>query len=384
MPVTRNPRFFGFSCALSLLLIPSSLSPAANWANWDSQSPVTSSSSSDWGRQWNGDSWLGSSGMNQGWRLGVTGDNTNTGVLVRQVNANSPAARAGILSGDLIVCVAGDQVGRVGNQVYDLGEELNHHTDSSGNVLMLVHSRRSGQLNPMQIRLDNQRGGISGTLQVRGGTLPQNSVVTVQLENVSRPFYVVRNGRYSFRLSSFNLGEIPFELNYDPNYISNNDTYRLRAYITDGGRTIYDTAQPPFVLTKGYPNTARIELRPMNYYSGGVQTAGYNPADSYTTQIESAYRQYLGRLPTSVELAAWYQTPDLGFRVQRLPMELMATQEFYDRMGGNDYAWLQRVFQEVAGKQPSSFEMDSWMRRFSELRYSRMELLNQLQAQSRG
>jgi hypothetical protein len=60
----------------------------------------------------------------------------------------------------------------------------------------------------------------------------------------------------------------------------------------------------------------------------------------------------------------------------------MATQEYYDRTGANDFAWVQRVFTEVIGKTPSSVEMDLWMRRFAELRYSRSELLNQLKMQS--
>ncbi|MCO6042848.1 YbaY family lipoprotein [Aeoliella sp. ICT_H6.2] len=341
------------------------------------------SSSADWDRNWNGGIGIGNSGANTGWRLGVTGDNTDTGVVVRQVTANSPAARLGLSPGDVIVSVDGDQVGRVGNKIYDLAEELNHHADSSGRVLMLVQYRRNSQLRALNVQLDDQRGGLSGTLLVRGGSLPQNSVVTVRLENVSRPYQAVRNGQYSFRLSSFNLGEIPFSLNYDPNYISPNDSYRLRAYVTSGGRTVYDTAQPPFVLTQGYPNSVRLELRPTSYSSGGVVAAGYNPVDSYSGQIENAYRRYLGRMPTSVELAAWYQTPDLQYRMQRLPLELMGTQEFFDRMGANDFAWVQRAFTEVIGKTPSSVEMDLWMRRFAELRYSRTELLNQLQMQAR-
>ncbi len=374
------------TCCLILTLTCAVFSTAtASTNSWTSWGAPTGSAPAhgDWERQWNGNGGVGSSSSNSAWQLGITGINTDTGVVARQINANSPAAQAGIAPGDTIICVGGDQVGRVGNQLFDLSEEINRHADSFGRVLLLVQSRQNGQIRSLNIQLANQRGGLSGTLTTRGGMLPQNSVVTVKLENVTRPYQVVRNGQVSFRLSSFNMSSIPFELNFDPAYISPNDTYRVRAYITSGGQTIYDTPQPPYVLTRGYPNSVQIELSPSAFSpSDNIVTASYTPADNYAQQINAAYQRYLGRMPTSVELAAWYQTPDLNYRVQRLPLELMATQEYFDRYGANDYAWVRQSFTEVIGKAPSSVEMDLWMRRFGELRYSRTELLNQMQMQA--
>ena len=62
----------------------------------------------------------------------------------------------------------------------------------------------------------------------------------------------------------------------------------------------------------------------------------------------------------------------------------MATEEFFSQMGGNTNRWLRASFQEIVGHAATSTEIDLWMRRFGELRYSRTELLNQLSMQARG
>ncbi|TWU10034.1 hypothetical protein Poly21_53670 [Allorhodopirellula heiligendammensis] len=79
-----------------------------------------------------------------------------------------------------------------------------------------------------------------------------------------------------------------------------------------------------------------------------------------------------------MEIAAWQAVPDPDFRLRRLPIELMATQEYFDRCGNNNVAWLERVFTEVIGHVPSAYEQEQWMARYAEVRYSRTEVLNQM------
>ena len=352
---------------------------------WGDRSFDTSSDSNA-DRRWNGNGFLGSTGSAPRWQLGVSTDNTDAGVVVRQVSPNSAAARAGIFTGDVIVCVAGDQVGRVGNQIYDLGEELRQHADSRGSVLLLVLDRRSGQLRPLTVQLENQRAGLNGTLAIRGGRLPNDAVVTVRLENESRPSYQVHNGESSFRVSNFGVGEIPFELRYDPRYISSGDTYMLRAFVTSAGRTIYSTLQPTYVLTKGNPSRVRLVLDSPTQYPGGGNfiQAGYAPPNDYQREVAAIYERILRRMPSNMEIAAFYRTPNVAAAVQRLPLDLMATQEYFIRSGGDNLTWTRQVFNEIVGHAPTSTEIDRWMRRFGELRYSRTELLNQLNMQARG
>ena len=140
--------------------------------------------------------------------------------MVRQVMRDSAAARAGVVPGDVIVCVAGDQVGRVGNQIYDLEEEVSRHATSRGRVSMLMMDRRLGRLRSVNVQLGTRVSGLKGTLSVVDGRrLPMDAVVTIRLENQSRPSFQVRNGETSFRLSSFGVGNVPFQLNYDTRYI---------------------------------------------------------------------------------------------------------------------------------------------------------------------
>ncbi len=378
-------RMISIGCwMMPLLLVTIAARESKAQTGWGDRSFDTPSLSNV-DRQWEG-GWLDTSSSNRSWQFGVMVNNTDTGAVVRQVMPNSSAARAGLIPGDAILCVAGDQVGRVGNRVFDVEEEVSRHADSQGRVAMLMMDRRLGQLKSMTVQLGTQLTGLNGTLTISGGgRLPMDAVATIRLENQSRPQYQVRNGEKSFRLSNFGVGNIPFELNYDPSYISNSDTYFLRAFITSGGRTIYQTQRPTYVLTQGNPTNVQLVLAPSTYLPGGnfIQ-AGYIPSNIYQQKIAAAYQRYLQRSPTTMEMAAFDRTPDIAERVERLPADLMATEEFFSRMGGNTDAWIRASFQEIVGHAPTSTEINLWMRRFGELRYSRTELLNQLYMQSRG
>jgi uncharacterized lipoprotein YbaY len=335
---------------------------------------------------WTGSSGIGSTGTSADWKLGVTGSNTDVGVYLGQVEANSSAMRAGIGLGDTIICVGNNQVGRIGNQVFDLGQAINRDSDSYGRVRILLLSASSRQLRSLQVQLDKQAGGLSGTISIQGSGLALDSVVNVELQNVTRPHFVVRNGSVSFR-PSFNLQrEIPFVLNYDPRYISQTDSYRLRATVTSRGSVTHTTEQPPFVLTRGYPSSVVLTLSPV-FYGGvtlpsgfsNINTVGYqNYNTSIQQQVTAAYEQYLGRSPSVVELAVWTSSNNGQNQYRDVQLEVLGSQEYFDRVGNNNVVWLQRVFSEMLGRNASSDEMNQWMRRFSELGFSRTELLKQL------
>lgn len=290
---------------------------------------------------------------------------------------------------DVIVCVGGDQVGRVGGRVFELSDELNHHADSRGRIEMLVQDSRSFQLRNVRLQLSDAQAGLAGTIVLPGARIPADAVVTLLLENTSRPHYVVRNGQYSFRVPP-NTTQIPFTLNYDPRYVFPTDTYRLRAYVTSGGRTIYDTLQPQYVITKGNPSTVQLRLSPASYVAVSspvsptntvaVTTASYTNYDAVSQRVTAAYKRYLGRIPSAMELAAWHQAPDINYSLSKLPLQLMGSQEYFDMVGNNNVVWIKKVFGEIIGHPPSSLELDQWMRRFAELRYSRMGVLNQMQS----
>jgi len=199
--------------------------------------------------------------------------------------------------------------------------------------------------------------------------------------NVALPYAAVRNGEISFRPTTTN--SIPFEIAYDQNYISPDDIYEVRGSIVSGGREILQTVQAQPVITRGNPSKVRLNMVATaaalaSNPGSPVVTAGYPNYNAATDQITKIYRDYLGRNPTNGELAALQFAPNMQTKLSRLPIELMAQQEFYDRSGNNNQAWLQQVFARIVGKQLTQTEFDQWNRRLSELGNSRTALLEQL------
>lgn len=75
------------------------------------------------------------------WKLGVWGYNSDSGVVVTRVAADSAVSRLGIVAGDKVVTVGGYQVGIVGDLLFPLGFELQHQASSRGEALLLVQTQ---------------------------------------------------------------------------------------------------------------------------------------------------------------------------------------------------------------------------------------------------
>ncbi|MFO1065791.1 MAG: YbaY family lipoprotein [Pirellulales bacterium] len=329
----------------------------------------------------------------QDWRLGVQVDNTETGAYIKQVSPGSAAARANIEVGDMIVAVGGQQVGYVDRQPIDLGMAIKAKADVTGSVTLLVQDSRTGRLASIRVQLDGASTSLRGQVVLRDRiALPSDAVMTVQIENVTRPFYTVRNGDVTLLVN--NQAVIAFEIPYDPNYIAASDVYQVRARVMSGGRLIYDTLQPVRVLTAGgqqtdvqivlaavSPNTAYTG--PIGYGgSSPVTTAGYQSYDAVIAQAQRYYRMYLGRDPSQLEIAALMASP-ISMDADAIPIQLMSSQQYYDMLGNNDTLWLTNVFQQVIGRQPSQDELNRWTIEFARLRGSRTDLLREIFQQKR-
>lgn len=337
---------------------------------------------------WQGGSWFGSTlNPTQDWRLGVQVDNLNTGVFVRQVATNSAAARANLEVNDLIVAVAGQQVGVVDGLPIDVGTEIKRRADNQGNVTLLVQDGRTGRLASIRVKLDGNESTLRGQVTLRDrAQLPTDARATVTIENLSRPLYVVRNGETTVSMNG--QANVPFEIAYDPAYIDANDAYQVRARVVAGGRVIYDTVQPVRVFGNNPSANVQVVVAPIqqqNVASTGspVISAGYGSNDALLAQYRSSYRRYLGRDPTDLEIAALMVSPTTVTDLESLPISLMASQQYYDAIGNNNTVWITSVFQKVIGRPPTTQERDQWLSYFSDLRGSRVELLRQLY-RSRG
>ncbi|MGN6134114.1 MAG: YbaY family lipoprotein [Aureliella sp.] len=332
---------------------------------------------------WQGGSWFSNTLVpSQDWRLGVQVDNLNTGVYVRQVAPNSAAARANLEVGDLIVAVAGQQVGIVDGLPIDVGTEIKRRADSSGNVTLLVQDSRTGRLASIRVKLDGNQSALRGQVVLRDRIqLPADAQATVTIENLSRPLYAVRNGETSVYMNG--QMNVPFEIAYDPAYIDANDAYQVRARIISGGRVICDTIQPVRVFGNNPSSDVQVVVAPIqssNVASTGtpVFSAGYGSNDALMAQYQQIYRRYLGRDPTSLELAALLVSPTAAADLDSLPISLMASQQYFDAVGNNNTMWITNVFEKIIGRPPTIQERDQWLKYFSDLRGSRVDVLRQL------
>ncbi len=332
---------------------------------------------------WQSSQWLNST-MTQptDWRLGVRVNSTEAGVQVTDVTPGSAGERARLERDDLIIAVGGYQVGMIDGLLYDLGDELRRRADAAGAVSILVQDHNNGRIANVRVQLDGNTTSLTGELVYRERLpLPSDALVTVRILNVTRPYAAVRNGETTFRPTSSNT--IPFEIAYDQSYISPDDVYEVRASIVSGGREILQTVQALPVITRGSPTKVRLNMAATaatlaSTPNSSVVTAGYPNYNAANDQITKIYRDYLGRNPTNGELAALQFAPNMQTKLNRLPIELMAQQEFYDRTGNNNQVWLQQVFLRIVGKQLSQTEFDQWNRRLAELGNSRTALLEQL------
>lgn len=332
---------------------------------------------------WQSGNWLGSALVpTQDWKLGVLTDNLDTGVFVRQVAPNSAAARANLEVNDLIIAVSGQQVGMLDGRLVDLGTELKRRADSAGNVSLLVQDSRTGRLASIRVQLDGNQSSLRGQVVIRDRSqLPADAQVIVGIENLSRPFYVVRNGETTVYANG--RAAVPFEIAYDPAYIDPNDAYQVRARVTSGGRVIQDTLQPVRVFGNSPANDVQVvvaAIQPSNVASTSspVFTAGYSSNDVLLAQYRQMYQKYLGRNPSDIELAALLMAPTGSGDPESMAISLLASQQYYDAVGNNNTVWMTQVFQQIIGRPPTTQERDQWLKYFSDLRGSRVEVLRQL------
>lgn len=198
------------------------------------------------------------------WRLGVTVDTLDVGMRIRDVVSRSAAARVGLERDDIIVAVNGYQIGRVGNRVYTLEDELQRRADPRGEVRLLVLDHRTARLVNIDVRLDRAwdrardvaiRGEVSFRERI---ALPSDAELRIE---VQRRTTFGRNiiARETFR----RLGQPPiaFELRYPIENVDPKDRYELKAEIWSRGTRLF-VSDRTHTLRPGVDETAlRISMR---------------------------------------------------------------------------------------------------------------------------
>jgi uncharacterized lipoprotein YbaY len=306
-----------------------------------------------------------SQGVTPTYRLGVYVDSREWGQMVTQIQPGSPAARAGINIGDTIITVGGYQVGYLDGRLYDVGDELQRRVDPNGRVTMLVQRQR-GQIEPVMVAMQSSSIRLNGEVVTRERmALPQNSRLVVKLANASRSFADINGGTYQAQV--YNAPPIPFELQVDPQYLYPGDRYQIQAVILSPNQQVLYQSQPQPIDPTRNPGVVRLEVMGNAGFTGGQSpyTSSYGSADT----INQYYNRFLRRQPNSGELDAWQRHVGSGRPLDDLPVTLLSSPEFYDRIsGGNTQLFIDQAFRSILGRSPQNNELSEWQRVFDNTR----------------
>lgn len=201
------------------------------------------------------------------WFLGVAVDYREYGAVITGVTRRSPAERARLEPGDVIVTVRGYQIGIVANRLYPLDRELDLRADRRGQVPLLVQDHRTSQLTTIPVRLEPahrpdppRAASLIGTVTTRrGGQLPRGAVLTIRLVDVTDPrsaLTPITQRRYQ----DPGPVPIPFELEYDPDEVRPGRTYALQAAVTVNGIPAYQTKERYEAFRDGRPRRVDMVL----------------------------------------------------------------------------------------------------------------------------
>jgi hypothetical protein len=143
------------------------------------------------------------------------------------------------------------------------------------------------------------------------GSLPLGSVLTVQLQNLTRPFYEVAGGKTVLKAEG--TGPFRFDLFIDPRYLTPSDQYQLTAFVSSNNQVIYNLRQPVLVPVQGLNQLYNLALdRPYTPPPASVATTPNSfPANSFPATS----------FPPSAEVSSLLRCPlHLPYRAKSAPM----------------------------------------------------------------
>ncbi len=309
-------------------------------------------------------------GPRKDWKLGAYVQNTDIGAVIQQVLPGSSAQIAGLEPQDIVVAVAGARIGQFDNRIVDIGDEIRRSTDPNGRVSLLVLRLRTQRLQAMTISLSNSSSTALGSITLRDQqSLPQGAILTVQLQNTSKPYYEIAGGKSVTRVEGF--GPYQFQLNYDPQYIDPRDQYALSAAIAYNNQIVYALPQPlpinvaalnqPFTLVLDRATFAAPGGFANNGFpSSNVISAGYSaPVDM--NQLVTLFQTLLGRSPSQRELIAWQSYLAQGKSLADVRNKIVASSSYRDRFGNDDPGFIQQAFTILTNRPPNPNEANYFL-----------------------
>lgn len=311
----------------------------------------------------NGSLGMGTTGIRQDWRIGVVIENRDIGAVVTQVQPGSAAQQAGIAAGDVIVGAGPNRIGFVDGRVVDLAEVARSFADNFGRISLVVLDNRTRQLRNVSVNMMSNATSLSGNLVLQdNGFLPVDAVAIIELRNVTRPFFQVQGGQAMFNVSR--QGPFAYSLNIDPRFLDPSDQYELRASISSRGQMLY-SSQSSLLRSTDLNRRWDILLQPSNFSTataGGVVSAAYPSFGSPTANIVQELQSLLGRQPMANEITAWDSFLQSGNTLQSMRQRILANPQLRSNFG-NDAMYIQHVFTNVMGRNPSQTELSFWLTR---------------------
>jgi putative lipoprotein len=280
------------------------------------------------------------------YKLGITPRNTDTGVQILQVAAGSVAQRSGLEPNDMIVNVAGYQVGLVAGRLYDIGDELAKRVDSRGNVSLLVRNSRDGKLINVPVQFTSSLWSISGEIAAADRSNPgPNAVVTVRLLDITRPQWTT-NAIAEVSFSAQGRWPLAYRMDFDPSLLQSGHQYAMEAKLVERGLILMQTI--PVAKVNLNTSTSRSNLK---LISTGIRPTGNSLSPS--AQITQWYQQYLGRPASPREISVWESDLKSGGSLQKVQASLLSSSEFYDQQNDNPERFVNEVYTAVEGTPPS-------------------------------
>lgn len=310
------------------------------------------------------------------WKLGVYVQNTDAGAVITQVAPGSAGQQAGLQPNDIIAAVGGSRIGNFDNRIIELADEIRRNTDAYGRVSLLVFNSRLRSLSSLAVSMNSTSSTLTGVVATRDrASLPYGSILNVELQNVSKPYYVIAGGKSTTRAEG--NGPFGFEIHFDPRYIDSRDQYQVTASILLGNQLIYGLPQPILVDVNNLGTQMNVVLEQA---TGGLafsnpNTSVGNPVDVAKVgypgsfgpaQLNELFMQVLNRVPSTREVVAWQSYLSQGNSPNDLKVKLISSSQFRDRFYNNDGAYIERVIFALKNRTASQQEVSYWVSRLQQ------------------
>lgn len=307
--------------------------------------------------------------------LGIMARNTPTGVEVVSVSNPSVAATTGLKAGDVIVNVAGYQVGYVGERLYDVGDEVGRRIDATGRVPLLVRDGRTGGLVQVTAQYPaNASCTITGVLTGDAGVaIPPTAVVTVRILDVTEP---------QWKDVAVTQGALPAATGFPVTYrldlpsLPIQHRYAVDARLENGGRLLMQSPAP--VPVPSVDRDHRVDVRLTA--QGIVAPAG--PATALPRdQIAQWIQTYLGRPPRPNEVDVWLADLARGRSLGDVQAGILSSTEMFERSRASRDIYVTEVYRLLYGTPPTPVQVQNLQARYDRAQGLRLTFVEQLMRQ---